>query len=557
VSEDLGAAEYGLERFRREVDVEKLFADRVACGRVLSICREIERRRRELWAYTFEPDDHPLRPQLAFLKSRDSVRLITGGNQSGKSLMTGAETCFHMRGSHPWQPVKRTGGEVYVVSAMAKTVEMGVFRHLMKWMFPWEWSSRATEVLDGTAVPRWMKSVNYETKARGSVNFFIGGNKTIGRRQVQAAAVNLVVIDEEIPEAIQKELSARLLTTDGRMVVSLTAAEGRRWVKALALLAQKGDSGVSIYRFSLRRAREAGHVSQAAFDRFVSGLSEKDIAIRVDGFLPGRSGMVYPELGPAHRVKDFEIPKEWPRYFGFDPGWRNAGMVWAAKSPSGHVVVYRAIKAHQETAKSLGLRIKSVERWPAVAPGEHYWDAAQSERVVCRWIDPAGMGHHESGALKIGHLLGEQGLYFSPAVNDVEYGIECVHQRLEPGLDGVPGLVIFDSCESLWDELSEYRRTASDDDDELRDEKKERPIKRHDHCADALRYLCASGFPDMPDSESEAHSWLKKKLEARDAQSDGWELPLAIAERDRLEEFEESRRVRRNWFHTMETSDEW
>lgn len=106
--------------------------------------------------------------------------------------------------------------------------------------------------------------------------------------------------------------------------------------------------------------------------------------------------------------------------------------------------------------------------------------------------DPAARNRTDpiNGKSVIG-LYRDYNLYFSEGNNSLEAGIMRVNSYIKRGK-----LKIFRSCVDLVRELIGYRYPElSMDDDQNLDEK---PIKRHDHAPDALRYMLMR-LPEDPD----------------------------------------------------------
>lgn len=81
-------------------------------------------------------------------------------------------------------------------------------------------------------------------------------------------------------------------------------------------------------------------------------------------------GSYFPEFGQRHIVAPFPIPKHWPRYFGYDWGFRSPfACVWGAVSsgkddsgkespiPKGAIVIYRELHGKQVSNEDQGAAI--------------------------------------------------------------------------------------------------------------------------------------------------------------------------------------------------------
>ena len=175
---------------------------------------------------------------------------------------------------------------------------------------------------------------------------------------------------------------------------------------------------------------------------------------RIKGIPCLGSGAIYPVPESDIRVKDFEIPKHWPRGFGLDTGWNQTAAVWGALDREGHVLyiyaAYRRGKAepavHAEAIRARGSWIPGVGDVAALATGDGRQYLAIYRRL---------------------------GLKIQSANKAVEAGIQEVWDLLSAGR-----LKVLHSCVDWFDEFRQYRR---DDDGRI--------VKAHDHLMDAKRYL--------------------------------------------------------------------
>lgn len=210
-----------------------------------------------------------------------------------------------------------------------------------------------------------------------------------------------------------------------------------------------------------------------------------------EGSFSYNSGMVYPTIAdtfinPYPVTKDtdeFGIPKHWERVVGLDYGLRNPTAVpFGAINPkSGEVVIYNEYYVPEKT---LPQHVAALKPMITKIP---------SGLIRFMVIDPAcknRMNDVMNGKSVLTHFQ-EYGLYFSPGNNNLEYGLSKVNAYIEAGK-----LKIYKNCIHLIGELLGYVYPEVDIDnaDENLDEK---PTKKNDHLADALRYMVAR-LPDDP-----------------------------------------------------------
>lgn len=482
------------------IDVNKLARDPNTVGFIYAVCEEMKRRRNHP-GDMYVPDDDPSGDQLSFHKSLKRVRILFGGNQSGKSRAVAQEIKWHLEESHPYQRTPKAP-KIYILSADYRTLTEGVYRHLMganqQAAILHEWNiAKIGPAAAKTEIPAFIR-----TRNGAQCDFISGDGNEEARRKIQAAAVDLVVIDEEISGALWKELMARRLAKGGRVCIAATMFRSEEWLLDLEQLAIMGDDNVDMVRLQTKRAVERGHISRDVYNEMLSFLSEEDKHVMLEGGSRKRQGLVYPEFGKKHVCEPFDIPADWTRYCGIDPGRRTAAILWLAVPPGEKIVyIYREGYFH-------GLRYHEFAKFIKESEGytwherEKLWNRSQrTENIRVRWIDPSAYYHTASGEPGIGTLLSsDYKIFCSPAPNDVHFGIEKIHQLLQIGLDEQPGIKVFNTCRSLIKEFGTYR-WVEDRGSTWAHERKDQPVKRNDHALDALRYMVAAGIIHDPSQD--------------------------------------------------------
>jgi hypothetical protein len=475
-----------------ELSLQRLARDKGVLRTALPILREVHRRLHHPF-YTYKPDDHADAPQLQFHQSDAWCRLMFGGNQSGKSRSGAQEAAWWLNHSHPYLKTPKAP-RIYVISANYRTVQEGIYKHLRSVLPRWRIAN------EGPQVPGWQVPSYILMQDGAQVDFITAQGVEEARKKIQAAEIDLGIIDEEVDGVVYGELMPRLLARDGKLIVTATLYNSEPWCLDLEDRADTGEPGIEVFRLSSYRAAERGHISRTALRRMEAGLSKEDIEVRLLGRSRRYEGLIYKEFGRKHVIEPFPIPKEWTRYCSLDAGFRTLAGLWAAVGPDGKYVLYREIYYHGAKAMEVAEAILATEGYQKV--GRYWiWQRGEVEDIRIRWMDPSGFGHHETGELKYGTLFAlysqELGvgsrLACVPAQNAVNYGIEMCRRSLGEDMDGIPKMRVFNTLTNFIKECRRYRMTR-DRRDVSKPEPRDMPVKRDDHLLDDWRYLEAGGL---------------------------------------------------------------
>lgn len=478
-----------------ELDTERLSRARDIFAAIYPICAEVQRRKTHP-CFTYKPDDSPDRNQLSLHKSEAPILMVFGGSQSGKSCSAAHETKMWLRGKHPYKQTP-TPCRIYVISASYRTLQEGIYRHLKTCLPEWEVETY------GRAIPGWDLPGFIRMKNGSQIDFISGEGREDARRKIQAAEIDLAVIDEEVDELLWEELMARRLARGGRVMVAATLLRSEPWCLQLEDRAEAGDPDVFLVRLSTYAAARAGHVKNKVVKEMESTLPKEEIDVRLHGRSRRYEGLVYPEFGKANVIpvkpgETFEVPKGWTRYMAIDPGWRTWAVLWAAVGPDEKYIVYRELYLHSKQWQEVASAIFAAMQYRWIEKdnkdgGLWVWDDARSEHMEVQWIDPAEFGHNTTGEPKVGHLFAQYGLACAPARNDVHHGVLLCRQDLAPCADGVPRMRVLSTCTNFLKEIRSYRH-QKETRDENKDARPGRPTKQRDHLMDTWRYLVAGGL---------------------------------------------------------------
>lgn len=207
---------------------------------------------------------------------------------------------------------------------------------------------------------------------------------------------------------------------------------------------------------------DAEHYSEEQREEIVAAYPPHEREARAKGVPVLGAGKIYPVSEDDILVEPFEIPRYWPRAFGFDADWNNTAAVWGAwDRDSDTVYVYSEHYQGQQPPESHARAIKARGEWINGA------------------MDPSTNGKiNPKDGSKLSDEYRSLGLRLIEADNAVEAGIHALYQRMTSG-----GLKVFKCC-PMW--LSEFRLYHRDE--------KGKVVKERDHLMDATRYLVMTGM---------------------------------------------------------------
>lgn len=442
----------------------------------------------------------PLERQQEFHSSQKYIKLLFGGNQSGKSKANAHEVAWRLTGNHPYRTLPERPRMIWVVSTEYQTIRAGIYRHLLTILPSWEIAGFGPRV-QGHDLHSYIKMKN------GSTVYFLsskGGEDA--RTKFQAEAVDYVAIDEEIEEYIWDELQARLLATGGDFGISATLVESYEWIVILEKRALSNDPDVFLVRLD---TSENPHLNEAQVKRLESSWDDVTKEYRLRGKSRRAKGLVYPNLD--HWIPRFPVPRSWTHYHGLDPGYRVTAGLWAAVTPHEQIILYRELYQQYSDLDNAANEIKSAEN---------------GQIIRTRVIDDKEGSHLITGQPGVLTTLAQQHqLYYIPAIKAVLSGIELCRVMLRrfetdeyyeyPLDDGGTiklnkgqKLFIFEDLEYFKAEAIQYRinpdRSKRDKSETL-----DKPIKKKDHLMDVWRYLASAhiSYYDPSLIKDEEKSW--------------------------------------------------
>lgn len=486
----------------------------------------------------------PLPTQTAFHLSAASERIVRGGNRSGKSACSFAETASAATGialhdhegnlmpfRYPKAPLliwvigydeRHIGGTIYRMLFTAKSgyriitdETTGLWRF---WnprdpadkareaetrpappLIPprlidpkgWAWTNKAERVFTVCRLKNGTEIHAFSSKAEPKMG----------------DAVDLLHIDEDIkyPGHVA-EWQARLSDRRGRLIWSAFPHSANEALTDMSARAEKQldrakpDVTEIVLKFS-----DNPFIDSDEKRKRREGWSEAEVAARDDGAFNTENVLVYPTFSQeVHGIDrrdatenekalfaampNGNIPEDWTRYLAFDPGYTQAAIVFGAVPPpekfGDYLVIYDELYPRQKNAAQIAeILRKKIEGQRIEGMLIDY----RAGRITPLGRTETTRRQYEIALEAEGVICNRSGSNFTYGSDDVLGRIGMVRSGLGIRPDGSTRLKFV--CSKLPNTLREFRLYKRKIEG---NEVSEKPIDRHDDAMNALEYLVAS-----------------------------------------------------------------
>ncbi len=218
---------------------------------------------------------------------------------------------------------------------------------------------------------------------------------------------------------------------------------GLRWFKLRFVIPWR-QGAERFTRFYHRTYKDNPFIAPE-YIRYLDGLTGALRKAWRDGDWDAFEGMAFPNWNQdIHVIKPFEIPEHWPKWTGTDWGYAKPWSThWYARNPdTRQIVVYREAYQALLTTRQQALMILDL-----TPPDEH---------IQLHYADPAMWTRkdQEGKVTTAAQEYADAGVPLTPGDNNRIQGKRKVDQQLAIQENGEPGLVVFDTCPHLIEQLS-------------------------------------------------------------------------------------------------------
>ena len=151
----------------------------------------------------------------------------------------------------------------------------------------------------------------------------------------------------------------------------------------------------------------------------------------------------------THVIAPFEIPQDWPHYFGFDHGYSKPfSCGWYAMGPDGCLYRYREWYGCKPRQANVGVELTPVQSADGILEREE--EEIRNNIRIIRVADPAifdkSRGDSVADQMAPGYLGRHRGVVFSKGDHARIAGKMQIHERFRFDENGRPKLQIFNTC---------------------------------------------------------------------------------------------------------------
>jgi len=254
-------------------------------------------------------------------------RLLTAGNQQGKTEAGAFETACHLTGQYPeWWRGRRFDGPVkcWACGETGAIVRDGPQTKLYGTAGIGD--AYGTGLLPRDCIPDRPSLARGVTDAfdTGHVKHVSGGTSTVsfksyeqGRTKFQSSTLHVIWADEEAPSDVYSEMLARITATQGLIYTTFTPLKGMSDVVIRFLRELSPDRAVVTMTIE-----DALHIPAERRQQIIDGYKEFERDARVYGVPMLGEGRIFktPESQLRHTLSLDDVPLYWGKLWGIDFG---------------------------------------------------------------------------------------------------------------------------------------------------------------------------------------------------------------------------------------------
>jgi phage terminase large subunit len=428
-------------------------------------------------------DYQPLEHQQAFHESTAQYRLNIGGFGSGKTTAACAEIASHA--------LDTANGRSLITAPTLSLVKDAVIPELNKFIPPWHLeTSRLNpapyyKLKNGHEIIVYSAADQQKLRSLNLTAFYIEEASGVSYEIFDQLMTRLrsragIIRDKEGNEVDYKYMGIVSTNPEDGWILDNFMLVSSKLVASPSIDANmynkfmKNTTNKHFHTF-ISSTRDNNYVPKEFIERMSAGKSDRWISKYVDCFIDISEDAVYPEFSKC-LVEPFPIPNHWKRVAGFDPGYADgvAFVVGAVRPSDGVVFVYEDYYIREMPvsyhAKQIAKKTKGID----------FLYPIQADPSVQQRNDRDGLSYKD-------YFYKLSGIFLTPGNNDILYGIEKVRDYMVSGK-----LFFFNNLDNLKFEAKGYIFNKKGDRNT-----NDKPVDKHNHLMDAMRYMVAV-FPQDP-----------------------------------------------------------
>jgi phage terminase large subunit-like protein len=423
---------------------------------------DLEERQRKYGILYYRPQKY----QESFHKSNKKIRLVLGGNQTGKTEVGVAEDLRLALGIDPFEKFKKEEYPLKIrVCGTDLTKAIGdVLLPKMHKLLPKD------EIID---IRRFSGGqIQKITFKNGSTIEFLSYEQET--KMYEGWTGHYVHFDEPPPQDKYVATMRGLMRYGGKCAITATPLNEPWIYDEIYLKGAQGDPNIDIFEFSIF---DNAYLKKEEVDWFIDQITEEDKDARIYGRFRHLTGLVYKEFAEIHRIESFEIPKHWTRICACDYHPRKpCYLVWIAIDENDIAYVYDELRT-QGTIRQISEKIVAKEQEAGGVIRYRFIDS------ISATPDRVNGSCPQRDFIKEGNDL-KHPLLFRSSTKNWSMGKNAVSEYLSVR-NGKPGIYFFkDKVPFMIGGMGRYTWAAAN----TKNGDMEKPRKLYDDEADTLRY---------------------------------------------------------------------
>jgi phage terminase large subunit-like protein len=391
---------------------------------------------------------YPKQQEFHALGARYRERLLSAGNQLGKTFAGAAEVSYHLTGRYPnwWQGRKWTRPTSWLAGSESGELTRDGMQRLLIGPPSMEeqWGSGLLPKDSIAQKPKRRAGIKDAIDAV-VVNHAQGGQSLIrfksfdqGRSKWQADTVDGVWLDEEPPYDVYEEAVTRTNATEGAVFITFTPLKG------MSQVVMKFFQSPGVDRIVIQMTIEdVGHYTDEQKARIIASYDDSTRDARTRGIPVLGSGRVFNIAEEMIKIDPIFVPEHWARIGGLDFGWDHpaAAFEWAWDRDQDVLYGVREYRQSKMTPAQHGVTLKQWGALPWMWPHDGNQHDRGSGEQTAKQYKAAGLNMHPS------HVT------FPDGSIGVEAGVMEMLTRMNEGR-----LKVFSTCPMWFNEFSLYHR---------------------------------------------------------------------------------------------------